>query len=386
VEPVDLGGEGDARYLVMELVEGETLAALLERRGRLSPREIAAIFLPICSAIAAAHDLGVVHRDLKPSNIILARGPGGRLWPKVLDFGVSKWNDASSEGLTRSGTVVGTVSYVSPEIARGAADVTGQSDVYSLGIILFQCATGEPPFRGESSYEVMHAIVTRAAPSPSSVVADLPSAFDEMVRLALERDREIRFASVRALGRHLLVFADPEVRLAWQAEFEEGTALQSATAAERPALATLSEEALAVLWTPTPSNPLAKRRVVARGIGPMIGVALALGGAVAIGVVRQSRVTTLEPPAPEARGSAVFEPTSNAAVRELPASSIPTDGTVAQQSAASAPPAPPLPPDPRPAAREMARTSPKRTLPKVAESAPPELPPVRGTNGIPIFE
>ena len=122
VSSSDVGFEGERPYIVMELLEGETLADLLRRAGRLSLEEIAAIFLPICTAIAAAHAAGVIHRDLKPSNLVLARTPNG-IVPKVVDFGVSKVRGGEAgldSELTVSGTVLGTMRYLSPEQAFGA--------------------------------------------------------------------------------------------------------------------------------------------------------------------------------------------------------------------------------------------------------------------------
>src|SRR4029077_15653740 len=129
--------------------------------------------------------------------VLLAVGPGGSPFPKVLDFGVAKSVGADERALTGSG-VLGTVGYLSTEAARGERDLSAQSDVYALGVMLFECATGRLPFLGASSYEVMHATVTDAPVVPSSIVAELPPAFDALIASALARERSDRLPSVHA--------------------------------------------------------------------------------------------------------------------------------------------------------------------------------------------
>ncbi len=213
VSAYDVGVEDGQPYIVMELLEGETLASRLRSSVRLSLGEIAAVFLPICMAISAAHEAGIVHRDLKPSNIVLARTPKG-IVPKVLDFGVSKLHTSGAPDLTTCGTVLGTMRYLSPEQAFGAA-VTPASDVYALGVMLFECATGRSPF-GATGAETLNALITaELAPLPSMVAPGVPSAFDAIVLRALERDPGARFPSVMALARELVKFCHPGVRGAW---------------------------------------------------------------------------------------------------------------------------------------------------------------------------
>jgi serine/threonine protein kinase len=222
VEALDCGIVDDQPFLVMELVEGETLASLLARRGRLSLDEIACIFLPVCSAIAKVHDMGVVHRDLKPSNIMLTSAPEGQIVPKVVDFGVAFCEEPGEMSLTSSEVILGTVQYLAPEVARGARHATVRSDVYALGVTLFECATGRKPFRGASAYEIMHASVTSRFPRPSSLSPDLPAAFDNLVEAAVCREVEERMDSARSLGGALLAFASPGLRAIWRDEFSRG--------------------------------------------------------------------------------------------------------------------------------------------------------------------
>ncbi|MGZ6296794.1 MAG: Stk1 family PASTA domain-containing Ser/Thr kinase [Candidatus Limnocylindrales bacterium] len=201
VSVYDLGADADGSpYIVMELVEGQDLAHILRDRGALPVNPAARIALDVADALAAAHARGIIHRDIKPSNIRVTRS--GQV--KVVDFGIAR---ALSEAqLTLPGTTLGSVQYMSPEQARGE-DVTPASDIYSLGLVMYEMLTGRRPFQGDSAAAVAMARLTADVPPPSAARADVPPAMDALVRRATARDPAGRFGSAAAfsdaLGRFL---------------------------------------------------------------------------------------------------------------------------------------------------------------------------------------
>ncbi len=190
------GSDGDQPYLVMERLYGEDLGTRLHRCSRLSAEEAATLAIQVLHGLSDAHAAKLVHRDLKPDNIFLAEGEPR---VKLLDFGISKLQaDASATqalALTGSGTAMGTPLYMSPEQARGQADVDARSDLYALGAIVFECLSGRPPHVGESDAEILLSICTRNAPSIRGLNPSVPEAFDAFLARALQRDREQRWSS-----------------------------------------------------------------------------------------------------------------------------------------------------------------------------------------------
>jgi serine/threonine protein kinase/tetratricopeptide (TPR) repeat protein len=194
-------GEGAGTpYLVMELVEGQTLDRLTPRGG-LELSRFFDLAIPFADALAAAHDKGIIHRDLKPSNVMV--NSEGRV--KVLDFGLAKLHQVAGDedetrtlhdAVTAEGRIVGTVSYMSPEQAEGKA-VDHRSDIFSLGVVLYEMATGERPFRGDSATAVMSSILRDRPPSPSESRPQLPRHLGRIILQCLEKDPRGRFQSAR---------------------------------------------------------------------------------------------------------------------------------------------------------------------------------------------
>ena len=219
VTDIDDDGEG-THFIVMELIEGCDLGAMLHVEGVLSLTRALSIAVRTAQALAAAHAKGIIHRDLKPANILLTNmGPVAE-YPKVLDFGVSKmmrFDDADE--LTQDGQVVGTPRYMAPEQGMGNVTIDGRADVYALGSILYEMATGHQPFHGTTHYEVIHNKLSMDPLPPSVVYPDLeyPREIESLVFKALARNPEQRYATMAEFEvaiRELLEAIDPDAAAA----------------------------------------------------------------------------------------------------------------------------------------------------------------------------
>jgi serine/threonine protein kinase len=202
VQILDFGVESGTPFMVMELLEGESLAARLGRVGRLEPTQAARVVTHVARAIQMAHDAGVVHRDLKPDNVFLVCNADEEI-AKVLDFGIAK--SLVPDGIdttTRTGAVLGTPYYMSPEQARGTRAVDAKSDLWALGVIACECMTGRRPFDGPTLGDLMMKICSDPIPAPSSL-GPVPPGFDAWFQRATEREPERRFQSALELADSL---------------------------------------------------------------------------------------------------------------------------------------------------------------------------------------
>jgi eukaryotic-like serine/threonine-protein kinase len=199
VQILDYGIEDDSPYIVMELLRGEDLGAVLQRAGRLPIRTASRIATQTCKALRLAHELGIVHRDLKPANIFISRDVEDEA-VKILDFGLAKQMRLPKAGEhTKNGVVLGSPHFMSPEQARGRA-VDHRSDLWSLGVIVFQMITGEKPFGGEELGDVLVRICTDPVPSARRLCPELPRAVDAFFARALAREPAARFQSATELA------------------------------------------------------------------------------------------------------------------------------------------------------------------------------------------
>ena len=202
VQILDHGVDSGTPYIAMELLEGESLADRLARVGRLEPAVLARVMTEIGRAIGRAHEAGIVHRDLKPDNVFLVRNDDDEI-TKVLDFGIAKATGpgagslgAAASSATRTGAVLGTPYYMSPEQAEGARSLDHRTDIWAMGVIAFECLLGRRPFDAETLGGLLLAICTRPIPIPSQS-AIVPVGFDAWFARACNRDLAQRFPSAR---------------------------------------------------------------------------------------------------------------------------------------------------------------------------------------------
>jgi serine/threonine-protein kinase len=197
LEVLDLGTlPNNDRFMVMEFLDGEPLSARIQRRVRLNPRELVPLMRQVLAGLSAAHSAGIIHRDLKPDNIFILKEKAGQAdYVKIIDFGISKFQHMSGDvmNMTRTGTVMGTPYYMSPEQANGSREADARSDLYAVGVIMYEAVTGQVPFDAKSFNELLFKIVMSTPPSPLTIVPDLDPAFASLVSKGMARDVENRF-------------------------------------------------------------------------------------------------------------------------------------------------------------------------------------------------
>ncbi len=190
-------------YYAMELLEGEDLGALIKRKGHLPPRRAAHLLWQASRALAEAHTRGLIHRDLKPENLFVTNLGGESDYIKVLDFGLVRQEGETGQTLTRAGWAVGTPSYIAPEIVAGK-EATPASDVYALGVVLYQTLTGRTPFAGKDARATLVANLRERPRAPSEVRGEkLPHRLEEVVMTCLEKDPKSRYGSAARLAAAL---------------------------------------------------------------------------------------------------------------------------------------------------------------------------------------
>ena len=293
-------------WLAMEYVDGEPLTKLVERTGALPAPRAADIARQTAEALAAAHEMGIVHRDLKPDNIMVARGRDGADLVKVVDFGIAKAGGSDSQKVTKTGLVVGTPEYMSPEQLAGDP-VDSRSDIYALGLVTFNMLTGALPFPSETVQEAMLMRLTDRPRTLSEMRAGTswPPALQCVLDRALAREAAARFATATELARDLIaaVGVMPDAAIA-----EAGTQMLAAAGAPSAAIPpTRIARASAPLPPSTRSSPAAppgvarprQRRALVLAIG--FGAIIAIGGAMVVVFGEGDRaVTASSTPAPAA--------------------------------------------------------------------------------------
>ncbi len=214
VDVCDLGVDEGVPYLVMELLDGETLAQRLQRDGALDVEAAIDILLPILDAVSAVHAAGVLHRDVKPANIVLARGGDGRITPKLVDFGIARFIDRDADDAKVRGPL-GTPHYMAPEQARSEM-VDERADQYALGSVLFEMLTGREPYLGQTVDQVLSEVARGRFPRLSSLRPDLAGPLEGALARATQRFPGQRFGSVEAFTYALVPFASERTRQLWE--------------------------------------------------------------------------------------------------------------------------------------------------------------------------
>jgi serine/threonine-protein kinase len=278
----DAGREGGLVYVTMELLEGPSLADLLAAHTPVPPAKIASVGAQIADALAYAHSQGVVHRDVKPANIILVRDRT----PKLTDFGVARLPSAAS---TLAGTLIGSPKYMSPEQVT-ARPVDGRSDVFSLGVVLYELLTGEGAFDADNLHAVMHRVVTLSPPPPATLNPRVPAALDQIVCRAIAKRPEDRYPTARALAADLSRFVrgEPVVDAARPVPIE--SASRPPTAGD--ATLELRPRAGAILAPAVDASAAARGGRIRRHAAAAVAATVALGALAGVWTLRSGEATS----------------------------------------------------------------------------------------------
>jgi serine/threonine-protein kinase len=339
VEVYDLGELPDGtRYMVMEFLAGQTLSERIHSQQRIEPAVVAPLMLQFLEGLGAAHGAGIIHRDLKPDNVFLQRAKNGRDFVKIVDFGISKFNTGGSLSMTRTGSVVGTPYYMSPEQVRGAKNVDQRSDLYSAGVVLFECVTGRVPFASQTFNELMFEIALGPPPQPEVFVPDLDPQFAAVIRKGMAREPDARYQTAGEFAQAIT-------------EWMQGASVPLSSA--RPPLGSLATTPIPANTpipgnTPIPANtPLPASNVPGAGLtkstnsGSVLtapdastqkrsGAVLWVG--VAVGMVAAGGI-----------GFGVLRASAGGAAKSPAAASAAVSSTIAATQAPAAPPSAPAP-------------------------------------------
>ncbi|MFO0592949.1 MAG: protein kinase, partial [Polyangiaceae bacterium] len=342
-------------FIVMELLHGESLGALLQRKKKLAPTIAVQTLLPVAHALAAAHAKGIVHRDLKPDNILLAKDETGVVTPKVVDFGIAKLVSADADRhFTIAGEVLGSPDYMSPEQARGEEDIDHRSDIWTFTVLLYEAIVGRRPFDGPN-YNALLASIIASRPTPITELGVNDPALWSILEKGLSKERDGRWQSVREMGMELARWAldhgaetdlvgtslaaqwlEPTRKRLFTVAGSQPTGASDSGAAAIPAIPKpppLGGLAAEVPSPPAPATsntmpPFARRRRAWMLLPVVVLLALAAYGVVQSGALEGSQVSPASDPTAPATASASGAPTDTptATASEAPA----TTGTAAK--------------------------------------------------------
>jgi len=427
VDILDVGTHAGTPFLVMALLEGQSLAERLATHGPIAPTALVDLMLPVLAALSTAHTRGIVHRDIKPDNIVIERTPNGLEHPRLVDFGISRL-DAPLDGqrLTQSDRIVGTPLYMAPEQASDSRRVEPRSDQYALGITLYECLTGASPFEANTLSALLLAAFHGNTRRLETVAPHLDPALCAIVHRAMAPEPARRFADIEVFARALLPFASPSARSHWAPAFHaaaepERVSMDTATTdpappmpgpasapspqplhtlagdttpdappAPAPASAPASESLDVAVTTPRralrPPPALGRSTVVAATVAATL-----LSGLAFVGWQRSQSEPAPRPVMPMAVRLPAVAPSlalTPRTVLRMPEASNTPDATTPVAAPIAPPVAPPAVPVAMPAVRarthrpQGAETAP--TVVPVRTETPPEPRGQEGSNGAPI--
>ncbi len=363
-----------APFMVLEYLEGSDLSGVLHQRGPLPVAEVADYALQALDALAQAHAAGIVHRDLKPANLFLTRRHDGTSLVKVLDFGISKNLAAvGAQGMTSTRAVLGSPEYMSPEQLRTPRGVDARTDIWSLGVILYELLTGRMPFTGESLAELFVQILETVPPPVRTIRPEIPAALEIVIARCMTRDPAGRYQNVNELKGELMFFASDQARAM---AFARGSApgLRGSMQPSGPAMPAIATTAnTAAPWAGTMGQPPEAKRSRKVAIIAVSILGLGVGGVVSSLLVRAAM--SHDAPAAETSSNATSNGNAPPAVSIAPAAVIPAsaaDTAVATKDAGQPSHAVVTPPTPK-----------KDTPPPSPPAATPAAPHVPATPAAP---
>lgn len=370
--------ENGAPYMVMEYLDGGDLSAWLKQHGRLPAEQVAEFVLQASEAIAEAHALGIVHRDLKPANLFVIRRADGALSVKVLDFGISKMTSAGSAspdfGLTDTSAVMGSPYYMSPEQMRSVRDVDARSDIWALGVIMYELLAGVTPFAANGFPELVLKIASDAPAALRNRAPDVPLALEQVILKCLDKDPGKRFATVGELALALVEFAPRRGRLSLErisGVLKAAGMSQSALAFPPSSDPVTPNAATAASWAKTAPGGSSGRRALLVG-----ALALAVG-ALGVGGYAMQHGAAKAAASAESIPSTAAPPAASLALPVEPPAALPVADALVVAAA---------PPPSAPTAVPDAKSAPKKATarPTVAVAVAKPIPPAKGPESPPV--